>query len=98
MLADAVNVTVACWSPAVALPITGVSGTIALTLKLRVIVVAALVAASPAWSASIVQVPAVTKLRAPPEVIVQTPVVDELKLTVRPESDVAVSVGVAPKL
>ena len=43
------------------------------------------------------QLPAVTKLRTPPLVIVQTPVVDELKVTVKPESDVAVNVGVVPK-
>ena len=44
-----------------------------------------------------VQVPAVTKVKAPPVVIVHTPVVLEVKLTLRPESEVAVSVGVVPK-
>jgi hypothetical protein len=45
-----------------------------------------------------VQVPVVTKLKAPPEVIVQTPVVDEVKLGVKLELAVALSVGVVPKL
>ncbi len=44
-----------------------------------------------------VQVPAVTKVSAPPPVIVHTPVVDELKVGVRPESEIAVSVGMVPK-
>ncbi len=45
-----------------------------------------------------VQVPAVTKVRAPPEVTVQTEVVDEVKVTVRPvASVVAINVGVVPK-
>jgi hypothetical protein len=43
-----------------------------------------------------VQVPAVPKVRAPP-VMVQTPVVIEVKLTARPELAVAVSVGWVPK-
>ena len=45
-----------------------------------------------------VQVPAVTKVSAPPLVIVQTPVVVLLKVGVRPLSEVAVSVGVVPKV
>ena len=44
-----------------------------------------------------VQVPAVTNVSTPPDVMVQTPVVDDVKLTVNPESAVAVSVGVVPK-
>jgi hypothetical protein len=44
-----------------------------------------------------VQVPVETKVNAPPLVTVQTPVVEELKLTVRLELAVAVSVGVVPK-
>lgn len=63
---------------------------------------AGLVAVSPAWSASIVQLPAVTKVRAPPLVVVHTAVVDELKETGKPsvpvaEAAVAVSVGEVPK-
>jgi hypothetical protein len=44
-----------------------------------------------------VQVPAVTKVKAPPLVMVHTPVVLEVKLTVRPELAVAVRVGLVPK-
>ena len=44
-----------------------------------------------------VQVPTVTNVNAPPVVIVHTPVVDEVNVGVRPESDVAVNVGVVPK-
>ena len=44
-----------------------------------------------------VQVPAVTKVRAPMLVIVQTLVVLEVNNGVRPESAVAVKVGVVPK-
>jgi hypothetical protein len=45
-----------------------------------------------------VQVPVVTKLKAPTLVIVHTPVVDELKIGVKLELALAVSVGVVPKL
>lgn len=51
----------------------------------------------PAWFALIVQVPAVTKVRVPPVVIVQTPVVDDVNVGVKPELAVAVSVGAVPK-
>lgn len=44
------------------------------------------------------QVPSVTNASTPPLVIVQTPEVDDVKLTVKLELDVAVSVGVVPKL
>ena len=44
-----------------------------------------------------VQVPAATNVSAPPDVMVQTPVVEDAKLTVNPELAVAVSVGVVPK-
>ncbi len=46
----------------------------------------------------IVQLPAVTKVKAPPEVIVQTPVVEEEKVTAKVELAVALNVGVVPKL
>ena len=46
----------------------------------------------------IVQLPAVTKVKAPPVVMVHTPVVDELKVGVKPESAVALKVGVVPKV
>jgi hypothetical protein len=45
----------------------------------------------------IVQVPAVTKAKAPPLVIVQTPVVEDVNVGVKLESEVALSVGVVPK-
>ncbi len=44
-----------------------------------------------------VQVPVVTKVTTPTLVIVQTPVVDEVKVGDKPESEVAVNVGVVPK-
>ena len=46
----------------------------------------------------IVQLPGVTKVSAPPEVIVQTPVVEEVKVTAKVELAVALNVGVVPKL
>jgi hypothetical protein len=60
-------------------------------------VVAARKDALPAWSALIEQVPDVTKVSVPPLVMVHTPVVVELKATVSPDVEVAVSVGVVPK-
>ena len=98
LLPGAVKLTEACWLPAVAEPMVGASGATALTVKLRVTVGAALVDALPAWSVSMVQVPALTKVSAPAEVMVHTLVVDELKLTASPESEVAPRVGVVPKL
>ena len=95
--AGAVKLTVACVSPAVAVAAVGAPGTTAATVKERLTVGAALKAPLPAWSALIVQAPTVTKVKAPPEVMVHTPVVDEVKLTVRLEVEVAVKVGVVPK-
>ncbi len=43
-----------------------------------------------------VQVPVVTKVIAPPEVMVQTPVVELVKVTARLDELVAVKVGVVP--
>jgi autonomous glycyl radical cofactor GrcA len=40
----------------------------------------------------------VTNVNAPPEVIVQTPVVVDVNIGVRPEEAVAVKVGVVPKV
>lgn len=79
------------------MPIVGALGAIALTVKVWLTVGAALVLLLPAWFASMVQEPAVTKVITPLLVMVQTPVVDELKLTVRPELAVAVKVGEEPK-
>jgi len=84
-------------SPAVAEPIVGALGATALTVKVWLTVVAALVAAFPAWSASIVHEPELTKVNAPPEVMVQIPVVEDEKLTVKPELEVALRVGLVPK-
>ena len=42
-------------------------------------------------------VPTVTKASSPPPVIVHTPEVDDVKPTVKLESEVAVNVGVVPK-
>ena len=44
-----------------------------------------------------VQLPTVTKVSAPIPVIVHTPGVEEVNTGVRPESEVALSVGVVPK-
>jgi hypothetical protein len=51
----------------------------------------------PVSFALMVQVPAFTKVAAPAEVIVQTAVVDEVKVTACPELETAVKVGVVPK-
>jgi hypothetical protein len=51
----------------------------------------------PASSALIVQVPVVTKLKAPTLVMLHTPVVDEVNVGVKLELAVALSVGVVPK-
>ena len=52
----------------------------------------------PTWSALIEQVPADTNANSPPLVVVQTPDVDDVNATVNAEVEVAVSVGVVPKL
>ncbi len=41
--------------------------------------------------------PAVTKVKTPPDVIVHTPVVEEVNVVVRPDVTLAVSVGLVPK-
>jgi hypothetical protein len=56
------------------------------TAKLRVTRGAGAKFALPAWSALIVQVPLVTRVSVPPAVIVQTPVVDDVKVTASPSS------------
>ena len=97
LLAGAVNVTEAWVSPAVALPIVGGPGRAAATLKVRLTVGAGEWLPSPAWSASMVQLPLVRKVNVPPDVVVHTPVVEELKLTGSVELLVADSVGAVPK-
>ena len=78
--------------------LVGAPGSAAATVKDLVTVVAALYEPLPTWSALMVHVPTVTKASSPPVVIVHTPEVDDVKLTVKLELDVAVSVGVVPKL
>src|SRR2546430_17722146 len=53
--------------------------------------------AFPAWSALIVQLPALTNVRTPIVVIVQTLVVEDVYVGVNPDDAVAVIVGVVPK-
>ena len=93
------KVTVAWVSPAVAGPMVGAPGTTAFTVKVWVTVVAAFHTVLPTWSASIVQLPAVTKVSAPPLVMVQTPGVDDVKVGARLEVAEAVDekLGVVPK-
>jgi len=94
----AVNVTVTEVGEAiVAVPITGAPGATALTANVWLTCAAGRWLASPAWSAVIVQVPAVRKANAPVGVTVHTDGVAEAKLTGSPESAVADSVGVVPK-
>jgi hypothetical protein len=75
----------------------GAPGTTGFTVKVRVTVLAAFQTVFPAWSASIVQLPAETKVSAPSAVMVQTAVVLELKTTSRFEVELAVKLGVVPK-
>jgi hypothetical protein len=96
--AGAVNATEVCPLLAVAVPIVGAPGTTAETVKDLLTRVAELKVPSPTWSALMVHVPTVTNASTPPAVIVHTPEVDEVKATVRLESEVALSDGVVPKL
>nr|WP_233198558.1 MULTISPECIES: hypothetical protein [Luteimonas] len=95
--AGAVNATDASVSPAVAVIPVGAPGTMALTVNVWLICGAARKPVSPAWSALTVHLPAARNVSEPPEVTVQTPVVEEVKLTCSPESLVAVSDGMVPK-
>ena len=76
----------------------GAPGNAALTVKVWLTCGAAAYVALPAWFAWIVQLPTVTKVSAPPLVMVQTAVVADVNATVRPELVVALSVGVVPKV
>ena len=96
LLTGAVKLTLACALAAVAVPMVGAPGTTAETLKDCVTVEAARWLLLPAWSALMVQVPVVTKVNAPPLVMVHTPVL-EVKAGVNPELTVALKVGVVPK-
>src|SRR3989344_733725 len=96
MSVGAVNATDAWVSPAMAVPMVGAPGTMALTVKDRLTCVAGRELALPAWSALMGQVPAERKVSMPADVMVHTPVVEEVKVTGNPESEVALSVGVVP--
>ena len=96
--AGAVNATEACVTPAVATTLVGAPGTTAETVKDLLTRVAALLEPSPTWSALIVHVPADTNASTPPLVIVHTPEVVDVNETVRLESEVALNVGVVPKI
>lgn len=93
----AVNVTVASAFPALAVPMVGAPGATGFTVKVRLTWVAGKYDPFPAWSALIVQLPAVTNVSAPPVEIVHTVGVAEVNTGVKPESEAAVSVGVVPK-
>ena len=81
-----------------AVPIDGAPGATASTAKLWLTAVAASqVLLSPAWVALMLQLPTLTNVKAPALVMVHTAVVLELKLTVRLELAVALSVGDVPK-
>ena len=93
----AVNATVADVTLAIAAaPIVGAPGATEATANDTETCEAASVVELPAWFASMLQVPADTNARTPP-LIVHTPVVDDVNVTVRAKSEVAVSVGVVPK-
>src|SRR6478672_13444631 len=81
VLAGGVKLTVAAVLPAVAAPMVGAPGTMALTVNVRETVGAAFQAVLPDWSASMVQLPAVTNVSAPPEVMVHTLPVDDVNVT-----------------
>jgi hypothetical protein len=95
--AGPVKVTVAWVLPAVATPMVGAPGTVALTANVCETVGAAFHVEPPAWSASIVHEPAATKVSAPPDVTVQTPVVLDENVTASPDVADAFSVGAVPK-
>ena len=93
----AVKATVAEVTLAIAAaPIVGAPGATDATVNDTVTCGAARVVELPAWFALILQVPVETNARTPP-LIVHTPVVDDVNVTVSAKSEVAVSVGVVPK-
>ncbi|MNN06888.1 hypothetical protein D3C81_1196960 [compost metagenome] len=72
-------------SPATAITLLGASGTTGLTANDCHTCAAGRNALLPAWSATMVQVPALMKVSMPPEVTVHTPVLDEVNVTASPE-------------
>jgi hypothetical protein len=94
----AVNATEAEVALAIAAtPIVGAPGATAATVNDTLTCGAAKVVELPAWFALMLQVPVDTNASTPPPLIVHTPLVDDVSVTVSAESDVAVSVGVVPK-
>ncbi|MNN15288.1 hypothetical protein D3C81_1283900 [compost metagenome] len=85
----AANAMLAWVSPAVATGLTGAPGTTGLTANERDTCVAARNDELPAWSALTVQVPAVMKVSTPALVMLQTPWVDDVNVTDRPDVDAA---------
>jgi hypothetical protein len=94
--AGAEKLTVADELPGDATTLVGGPGWMALTVKLRACEAGGCVVL-PVSFALIVQVPALTKVAVPPEVIVHTDWVVDVKVTGCPEVDVAVNVGDVPK-
>src|SRR5215469_9784701 len=92
-----VNVTVACLSPAVAVPMAGALGTTPVIANDWLTCGAAEYVPLPAWLVLMVQVPGDTVVSAPLLVIVHTPVVLDENVTGRPELAVALNVGDVPK-
>jgi len=97
MFSGDTNATLAWVSPAMAVPMVGAPGTTALTVNDRLTCDAGRKLVSPAWSALRVQVPAARNVNVPPDVVVQTPGVDEVNVTARPEVALALTVGDVPK-
>ena len=82
---------------AVAVPIVGAPGTTAVMGNDWLARGAARKELFSAESALIVQVPTVTNVKTPSEVILQTVVVEDVNVGVDPDDAVAVSVGAVPK-
>lgn len=93
----ATNETDACAFPAVAVTSPGAPGATATTENVWLTCGAARTVPLPGWLALMVQVPVPVKVNVPPEVMVQTPGVNDVKTTVRPDVAVAINVGVEPK-
>ena len=85
VLLGATKLTLTWVSPAVATDEVGAPATTALTVNVRLTGVAARYALLPAWLARMVQLPVAMNASTPSEVTVQTAVVEEVKVTSRPE-------------
>ena len=93
-VALSVNLRPSIWA-GMALKVMTCDLSVAVTVKLCVTGVAALYTLLPGCEATIVQVPAASKVAVLPETV-QTLLVEELKLTLRPELAVAVNATVVP--